>query len=309
MAEASSEPRIAAVVLTWNETELTSRCIASVSGGTRRPERLILVDNGSATDCAGVLAAQFPEIEVLRLDKNYGFTGGCNRGIERALEGGADYVWMLNNDTEAAPDALELLAEALNQHPEAGLVHPLLLHPEPGKRIQFFYGRLERDVAWHCAPDDGQAWSEAYRRTIETPFAPACAPLYRAAALRQVGLFDERLYITWEDYDLHMRIRDAGWKIYTVGAAEMVHRHGHSTGRTSPFVTYFMTRNRFICLLRYARPLGFLRRFLFFLRTWWWQIKAQGFDNWEAHRAALQGIRDFLLGVRGRANPPTRTRD
>lgn len=302
-------PRVVAVVLTWRDVEMTRRCIASLMETTYPNQQVLLVDNGSEEDCAAPLKEAFPAIETLCLDANYGFTGGCNRGIAWALEQDAKYVFLLNNDTIIAPDALQLLVDALESRPDAGVAHPLLLEAEEEKIVQFYSGQVERDVARHMHPEHGQAWTPAFAKTIDTDFVPACTPLYRADTLRETGVFDETLYINWEDYDLHMRIVDAGWKLLTVGAAEVVHAHGQSTGTISPFITYFYTRNRLICLFRFGRLSQIIRRTPFFLRTLWWQMKDYGLKNGEAHRAFVQAHWDFLIGVRGRGNPPIRTKD
>jgi GT2 family glycosyltransferase len=135
--------------------------------------------------------------------------------------------------------------------------------------------------------------------TAKTDFAPACALMFRAQALRDIGLFDESFGTCWEDYDLCMRFVDAGRSFVAVGEAEVVHDHGATTGKASPYITYYFTRNRLICLSRYGRPLGVLRCSPSILRSFWWQMKEYGLSNWACHRAFARGVADFLLGVRG----------
>jgi GT2 family glycosyltransferase len=168
---------------------------------------------------------------------------------------------------------------------------------------------MQRNVARHVHPGEGQPLSEAHTATVETDFAPACAVMFRRKALEQVGLFDEALFTNWEDYDLCCRFQDAGWKLLTVGSAEVIHAHGQTTGRISPFITYFFTRNRLICLFRHGKPLGILRQSPLLARSVYWQMRAYGFDNWPAHKALLKGLTSFVLGVRGEGGAPTDRRD
>lgn len=308
-AQAGALPKVAAAVLTWNDTAMASRCIASVLENPYPDLEVILVDNGSTPPCAAPLKEQFPTLHAIQLDSNTGFTGGCNRGLERGLELGAKYLFLLNNDTIVAPDAIGKLVAAMEADPKAGAASALLLFPGDDRRVQFFEGFLDRDAARHWHPQDGSPWSPDYARTIESQFVPACALVYRAETLRQVGLFDETLFTNWEDYDLHLRIRDAGWKLLTVGAAEVIHAHGQTTGRISPFITYLFMRNRLICLFRFGRPLGILRKTPTILRTILWQIREYGWDNWPAHRALLRGALDYFLGVRGKGNAPAKRSD
>ncbi len=304
-----SAPRVVAVVLTWNDTEMSAGCIRSVLEGSCKPETTVLVDNGSLPPAGPVLEGQFPELDVVQLPENRGFTGGCNRGIERALELGADYVFLLNNDTIVHPGAVARLVEAMEERADAAFASALLLFPGDDRRVQFYRGFIHRDVARHVHPEDGTPFRDEFRETVETEFAPACAILIRAEAIRRVGLFDERLFTNWEDYDLCLRFADAGWKILTVGAAEVIHAHGQTTGRISPFITYFYTRNRLICLFRHARLPGILRNSLFLLRTFYWQVKHQGWTNWPANLAMLKGFLYFFLGIRGKRGVPASRKD
>lgn len=308
-AEAHHEPKVVAVVLTWKDTEMATRCIESVYANSYPNKACVLVDNGSDPPGCPIVQEKFPALESVQLDRNYGFTGGCNRGMERALELGADYVFMLNNDTIIHEHAIAELVAAMESQPRCGMATPILLYPGDEQRIQFFTGTMDRDVARHVHPGENDLLTDAHRKTVETDFAPACAPMYRAQTLREVGMFDERLFTNWEDYDLVCRMQDAGWTFLSVGTAEVIHAHGQTTGKISPFITYFFTRNRLMCLFRYGRPLGILRKSPFYLRTCYWQVRNYGFNNWPAHRAFIKGFIDFVLGIDGGDSAPKTTRD
>ena len=302
-------PYVVAVVLTWKDTEMSARCIRSLQANSHPHKDVVLVDNGSTPPACPILKAQFPTLETVQLDTNTGFTGGCNRGIERALDMGADYVFLLNNDTIVHEEAIAKLVEAMEARRDVAMASALLLYPGEEKRIQFHRGVMQRNLARHLHPGEGATVSEAYQDTVETEFAPACAVLFRAEALRKVGLFDERLFTNWEDYDLCCRFQDAGMKLLTVGSAEVIHAHGQTTGRISPFITYFFTRNRLICLFRHGRISGILLHLPMLARTFYWQIRAYGFDNWPAHKAFVRGFAGFILGVRGEGGAPQDRRD
>jgi GT2 family glycosyltransferase len=300
----ASRPRVVAVVLTWNDTELTGRCVESVLANGYRPLQVLVADNGSSPACAPVLKERFPDIETVTLLKNRGFTGGANRGIERALELQADYVFFLNNDTTVDASAVERLVEALEERPDVGVASALLLFPGEEPTIQFYTARVYRDLGRLAYLDENRPHRGRSWPTVEIEFAPACAWMMRAEVLRNVGLFDESLGTHWEDYDFCMRLRNAGYGMITVGAAEVVHERHQTTGRASPYITYYSTRNRLICLSRYANHVRLLLNALPFARTLWWQVKQYGLGNWACHRAVTRGVFDFLVGVRGEGHPP-----
>jgi len=300
-----SASRVGAVVLTWNDTQMAGDCIETVLAGDYPNTQIILVDNGSIEPCGERLGERFPGIDVVVLPKNRGFTGGSNAGMERALELGCDYVFLLNNDTLVHEHAISAVVREMDGRNEVGLATPLLT--DPGYTVVGFHrGGIDRDVARHSkepqslVPIEQQEWP-----TVETGFVPFCAAMFRAVALRETGLLDESLGTNWEDYDLCVRLQDAGWKLITVGDATVAHLPGQTTGTKSPYITYYSTRNRLVCLFRYGSKLGMLKRSPHIARTFFWQVRGYGLTNIACHRAFLRGVFDFLVGVRGEGNPPS----
>lgn len=308
----ASKPRVVAVVLTWNDTEMAGACLESVLASDYPNMEVVLVDNGSLEPCGEQLKAQFPEIDLVALPKNRGFTGGGNAGFQRSFELGADYVHLIGNDSTLAPNTISELVEVMENDASVGAVGPLLFEPtapEQPRRVQFYYGELNRARATHRhfgtdVPYDSQPWP-----TRMGEFVPFVAVMLRSQALRDVGTFDESLSTCWEDYDLCVRLADSGWRIAASGRAHVTHRGSATTGRISPYITYFNTRNRLICLFRHASARQIMSEAPFLLRSFYWQVKRYGFTNWACHRALLGGAVDFLTGVRGVGRAPMDRRD
>jgi len=311
-SQKDAQPRVVTVVLTWDDTEMAAACIESVLASDYPELDVVLVDNGSMEPCGERLKARFPEIDLIVLPENKGFTGGSNAGFERSFELGADYVQLIGNDSVVASTAISELVRVMEEDASVAAVSPLLFEPtgpdEP-RRVQFYYGELNRARATHRhfgtdVPYNSQTWPT---RTAE--FVPFVAVMIRCAALREVGTFDESLSTCWEDYDLCIRLADSGWRIAAGGPAHVIHRGSATTGRVSPYITYFNTRNRLICLFRHASADEILRQAPFLLRSFYWQVKRYGFGNWACHKALLQGAVDFLAGVRGVGHAPLERRD
>jgi GT2 family glycosyltransferase len=302
--EGPRAPLVVAVVITWNDVEMTARCIESVLASDHRPLRVLLVDNGSATPCGEELRGRFPGIELLVLPENRGFSGGANRGLTWALEQGADYIHLIGNDSTLASDAISKMVMALEQRPAVGGASPLLLHAESEKRVQFYIGTIERNRARHIHHHENLPYQSREWPTAPSEFVPFVAVMFRRQALEEAGMFDESFSTCWEDYDLCIRFNDAGWPFITVGDAEVVHLGSVTTGRFSPYITYYSTRNRLICLFRYAHPLALLREAPFITRTFYRQMKRYGIRNWACHKAFVRGVVDFVLGVRGACKVP-----
>lgn len=119
----SRPPLVYIVILNWNGWQDTLACVTSCCALTWPEYRLLVVDNGSTDGSEAILRDRLATGEVLQSGGNLGFAGGNNVGIRHALAAGAEYVWLLNNDTEVAPDALSELVAALQEN-----------HPPPGWR-------------------------------------------------------------------------------------------------------------------------------------------------------------------------------
>ncbi|MHC5065726.1 MAG: glycosyltransferase family 2 protein [Planctomycetota bacterium] len=307
-SSANKPPKVAVVVLTWNDVEMTAECVASILANDYANFHVILVDNGSKEPCGERLKQRFPAIDMIALPQNRGFTGGSNAGIDWALRLDPKYVHLIGNDSTLAKDAIRKLVDHLEISPEVGGASPLLFNPGEERVVQLCGGSIDRDFAvikrddWH-GPYEEREWP-----TRECEFIPFVAMMFRAEALRQVGTLDETFGTCWEDYDLLVRFADAGWKFAIVGDSEAVHKCNQTTGHQSPYIIYNLIRNRLICWRRYGKLSRALRRPIYLLRIFvWWPIKANGW-SWERQRAYLRGVRHFFFGVRGEGHAPKSTK-
>jgi GT2 family glycosyltransferase len=302
-------PRVIAVVLTWNDVEMARNCIASLYGNKYPGLQVVLVDNGSKIPVVQPLKNMFPGLVTLPLDRNYGFTGGCNRGIERALAMGAEYVFLLNNDTVVHGGAIDELVNCMARNPGAGMVSAMLIRDGYPKRVFSYHRLIDRNKARIYTVGDNTEWKPILKNTFSSDFVPACAVLFRRKALIDVGLFDESLFTNWEDYDLCLRFARAGYWMLFEGRAEVTHFHGKTTGKRSPFITYLSTRNQLICLFRYARWNAILWQSPFIAMSYVRKLRDHGWSNTACHRAFLLGLIHFVLGVRGKGRAPEDMRD
>jgi GT2 family glycosyltransferase len=292
-------PKVAAVVVTWNDVELASGCIRSLLASDYPNLQIILVDNGSVEPCGERIRARFPEVDLIVLPENRGFSGGSNAGLKRGLEIDAEYIQLYNNDIEVEPDTVSLLVAGFQGHPDVWVTSPLLLvQDEQGDTVTFYRGTLDRGAARHDHDLVGVPYSSRRWPDAESPFVPFCATMFKAAALHEVGLLDETLGTCWEDFDMCVRLAETGHRILTIGNARVVHLHGQTTGRVSPYITYYTTRNRLICLFRHNAKRTLLRRAPYILRSFTWQLRGFGADL-DRYRAFALGVRDFALGRRG----------
>jgi GT2 family glycosyltransferase len=201
-------PRSAAVVIpVWNGRRWLDGCLDSVLAQTRRPDELIVVDNGSTDGSAEHVAERYPEVRVVRLPENSGFAAAANVGLRDAA---SDAVALVNQDVELRPDWLELACAALARSPRAASVATKMLDLSDPSLLYDTGDILRRDGVCEqrgrFTRDDGR-----YDQPGEVFGACAGAALYRREAVLELGGFEERFFLYLEDADLALRLRLAGW--------------------------------------------------------------------------------------------------
>ena len=250
MKSDSVQPRVAITILIWNGKEDTLKCLRSLREDTYGNKQIIIVDNGSTDDSVEKIRLLFPEVIVLRMGKNLGFTGGNNAGIRHALEMSVDYIYLLNNDTTVEPGALGRLVEAAEANPEAGLVAPVIHDLDPPRAIWFAGSALSlrHAAAWHDNSHEPSLTELPY----EVPWATGCAMLIRAELLRELGGFDDRYFLSWEDVDLSLRVRKAGKKVMVAPMARIYHKGGQSGKNFHGIYSYYAVRNRMLLASKHS---------------------------------------------------------
>jgi len=249
-----NKPVVGVVVVNYNGGALLKRAMASLQSQTRKPDRIILVDNASLDQPIEVDEPWLSEVELIRLNENIGFAAANNRAIERLT--GVDWVALLNPDAFAEPDWLEHLLFAADRYPEVGsfscrmldAVRPEIL--DGAGDVYCVSGRAFRR-------GHGERASRQYLLEEEV-FAPcAGAALYRASALIEVGGFDEDFFCYMEDVDLGFRLRLLGYRCVYVPQAVVRHVGSAITGESSPFTLYHGHRNLVWVFLK-NMPLGLM---------------------------------------------------
>lgn len=244
---------VSAIIPTWNRADLLESILTNLETQSRRPECVIVIDNGSADDSQ--LVAREHAAELIAFPENRGFAEAVNEGIRRAR---TDWVLILNNDVVLEPDWLaRLLATA--EETGADFATGKLLQMRDRKRIDGSWDLVSRAAyAWRCGYGraDNVLWST--RRKIH--FAPMTAALFRRSVFERIGYLETRFESYYEDVDFGVRCTLAGIEGVYEPAAVAVHMDKGSLGRRGARVYYLSTRNQLLLLAKHY-PAATLRRF------------------------------------------------
>lgn len=251
MSPAHAPPAdLSVIMVTWNGWDLTRRALASLYATAPAGLRLevVVVDNDSTDATRPALAAEFPQVRLVRLDRNYGFATANNRAIPHAT---APLLFLLNNDTVVEPGALAALVDAARAHPAFDVFASQMVQlADPGRVDN---RGIYLDATAHCRQLDTDAPVEPGRPACEIFGASAGACVLRRRVVDELQLFDESLESYWEDCDFAYRVRAAGHRCLYVPGARIRHVGSATGNRIADRKLYLIQRNMPLVTARWLR--------------------------------------------------------
>lgn len=218
--------RTSVVIPNYNGKEYIDDCLKALEHQTRKPDRILVIDNGSTDLSADIVEEKYPEATLIRLQENTGFCGAVNLGIRESE--GMDYVILLNNDTKVLPDFVKELVRAMDRKKDAFSCQAKMLRMcEPGKMDDA--GDLYCAFGWAFARGKGRSERE-FTRPAEIFSSCAGAAIYRKSVLDEIGGFDEHHFAYLEDTDIGWRARLYGYRNFFIPTAKVLHVGSAASG-------------------------------------------------------------------------------
>ena len=209
---------------------------------------VIVVDNASKQDEASALQKKYPNIKVIRSNKNLGFAGGNNLGIQAAQ---GEYIFLVNNDTIFKDFNIDALIDRLESSSKIGAVCPKIRFAWGQNPIQFTgYTPLSKITVRNQAIGFGEEDKGQYNTPHSTPYAHGAAMMIQREVIDKVGLMPECFFLYYEELDWSMMMTRAGYEIWYEPVCTIYHKESQTTGQNSPLRTYYITRNRLLLVKR-----------------------------------------------------------
>lgn len=237
------------ITINYNGLKDTCELIESLPLGNPSME-VIVVDNASKEDEASIIENRYPNIKVIRSNKNLGFAGGNNLGIKAAR---GKYLFFINNDTLLShqPSAIDHLIHRLESDEKIGMVCPKIRFAWGNNPIQFAgYTPLSRFTMRNRSIGFGETDKGQYDTPHSTPYAHGAAMMVKREALEKVGIMPECYFLYYEELDWSMMFTRAGYTIWYEPACTIYHKESQATGQNSPLKVYYLTRNRLLFVKR-----------------------------------------------------------
>ena len=245
-----TSPLVVIITLNWNRRDDTITCLDSLARVVYPNVRLLVVDNASTDGSPQAIAGRFPQVMQIANPANLGFAKGFNVGLHWALESGADFVLILNNDTFVAPDVLDKLITA-SATGDVGITAPCIYYASAPERI-WSSGAQRSRLTLELSGNHGRG--RPLDLVTERDFVSGCAMLIKRRVLETVGLFDERFFMYYEDSDYCLRVQRAGLRLLVVPDARLWHKVSSSSeGSNSPAERYWMGRSGVLFFRKHVR--------------------------------------------------------
>ncbi len=249
LPDGDKQPLVSIITLNYNQAEVTAAFLESSKFLHYRNYEILVCDMASSVSPQIVFdPAKYPNTRLLLSGKNLGFAGGNNWGIRQAK---GEFIFIVNNDTELTPDIIHLLLLPFYQNPSIGFVCPKILYFDDPRIIQYagfrpmnpFTGRTST-IGDHES-DHGQ-----YNVSGYTNGAHGCAMMTTRAVIEKTGMFPEKFFLYYEEWDWSARIQKAGYRIWFQADATIYHKESMTVGKDSPLKAYYHTRNRILFMRR-----------------------------------------------------------
>lgn len=289
-------PLVISIILNTNHREDTLECLASLHLSTYSNHKVIVLDNRSDDGSVEAIRVKYPSVQILELEENLGYAGNNNAGIEQALKMGANWVYVLNEDTILDEECLTQLVAVGERDCAIGILGPMVYHHEEPEVIQTAGGKFgQRWDAYHLSVDEKD--NGQYKDPHQVDWISGCGIMVRREVIEQVGMIDERYFYFWEETEWCLRAGKKGWKVMHVPRAKLWHKGVQFDHQPKPSVTYYATRNRLLTLAKHHAPLSaWFYAWGQMIRTLTsWTIRPKWRSKREHRNAMWRGLVDFMF--------------
>ncbi len=240
---ADKAPLVSIVIVNWNGASLLPACLESIHAQSYKHYEIIVVDNASTDKSVALLRRKYPKVKLIENATNLGFAGGVNVGAVLAQ---GTYMALLNTDAVADPQWLEGLVASLQKNARRAVATPkVLLPPPPGRSAIRLESAGDCLTVWGVARPRGREELDKgqYDNQVNVMLASGSSSLYRLNTWRDLGGFDERFFMYYEDVDYSLRARQAGHDIVYAPLAMVTHQPGTSSKKRGHLSRYYILRN------------------------------------------------------------------
>lgn len=290
--------KTAVVILNWNGEAMLRQFLPSVVSGSCEEGTVVYVaDNASTDDSCAVVEKEFPSVQLIRLDRNYGFAEGYNRALQQVE---AEYVVLLNSDVEVTEGWLRDMVAYMDVHPDTVACQPKILSYRHRNMFEYagasggFMDRYGYPFCRGRVMDTVEEDQGQYEEIIPVFWATGAALLIRLEVYRKIGGLDARFFAHMEEIDLCWRLRSRGFQLVCVPSSKVYHVGGATLKKENPRKTFLNFRNNLLMLYKNLpeeelAPVMRVRTILDYCAALVWLLKG----DWANVKAVCEARKEF----------------
>lgn len=288
------KPLVWIILLNYNRSKDTMECIESIKANSYLNYKILVVDNCSFDNSFEIFSTELKgqdNIKIVRTKENLGYTGGINFGIRNILDENPEYILILNEDTIVTKDFLDELILALENNSQAAAACGTILYEHDKEKIWYASGRMIPWLGLAVHPNKGKKFDFKRRSPEVTSFITGCMVLLRTSLISDIGIEDERFFMSLDDIEFSARITLKGYHLLYVPNSIIYHK---ALGQEEkPFTYYYSVRNRLLLIsIAFKGINGFIARTYFitilFFKMIYWKLKKPAL-----FKAAYIGVIDY----------------
>jgi len=296
-------PKVTIIILHLKNIQCLVDCVKSLNKITYQTYNLVIVHNGPENIALRNALSPISQhiTKVIDTEDNIGFARGNNIGIRQALKDGAEYILLLNDDTEVLPDFLTKLIEVAETQQDVGMLGPKILLYDQPQKIWFVGARFDQKACEIVTSGYDQKGKREDTKFVESDYVAGCALLVKKKVIEKIGLLDERFFLYWEDVDWGLRCINAGFNNLVVTHSLIWHKASASSGGMDSLPrVYHKVRSRLFMAKMYApQTIGKLQRG-FFRDIVWLLLKSSDKNRIKKVLTCLLAIIDYHSGKSGK---------
>lgn len=293
------------IILNWNGLKDTLECLESVYNLDYQHFEVVVVDNGSSDNSAEIISKKHPNVVLLQNHENLGYATGNNIAMKYAMEHGADYLWLLNNDTVVEKFTLSNLLENAEQSKDIGMVSPVIHYYYEPKLVQFCGSYVDTKKLEIIYPDEINTFVQEKFVKGNNICLWGTALLVKRKVIEKIGYFNDDFFAYWEDTDFSLRSIENGFRNEIIKTAKIFHKTlppKPGIKRRGNHFYYYMARNKYFWGKHHSSGMNrfsFQRRyFTDLLRLY--NLSFIGHISYDIVEAYLTGVNDAILGICGK---------
>lgn len=245
-----NEPKVFIVILNYNTINDTVECINSLKNIDYSNYEIAVVDNSETMDCYNSLTGKFNEYKIIRADENLGYANGNNIGIKYALDNGADYICVLNNDVIVENDFLSKIVKVLNENEDAGIAGPCICEYKDRSKVQCAGASISLYTGLTKRIGRGMLYDNSNKENYDVDFLGGASFVCKREVFERVGLIPENYFLFFEETEFCIKAKKSGYRLICVNESKVYHKGSSTISKFGGLSYYFLNRNRVVFIKR-----------------------------------------------------------